>query len=650
MAEQNPEQPAACSDPGAAPTAKVNTAAYLATKLRVWVQWRRLRRLAVTAALGIGVLVLAAFVSEAPWSNTRAARHVRLAGHDISRFDAAQIEHTIDELDAELARRKLHVQIAGQRFEVDAKSVAFRLDHRRTLEQALAEGRKGGIWARFTSFAARWLHAADVLPVAALEAQQLAALVEAWELRALPDRPSAGGIRIDIDRDRARALPVYPSAGRGVSFEVVRKRVLEALADPRTQQVELAVSALPAPLERAAVDQVVSLAARLLAGELQLTLGQPEPERRPAITITPAELAPALRTRRQGKSLLLEVDAAALRASLGAKPASIESEAVDAKFEVDQNERLSIVPSRSGLRIDYDKLPAVLLAASNSSRSGALPVLFEPLPKLSTEQAESLKIKGLVSSFTTRHPCCERRVDNIHHIANLLDGLVVQPGETVSLNTVVGPRTQKNGFVPAPTIEEGEMVETPGGGISQFATTMFNALFHGGYDIIERQPHTYWFPRYPMGHEATLSWPKPDLIFRNDTEAGLLIKTVYTDKSITVKLYGDNGGRRVRAEVSPRTSVTDPPIELVANPELEPNREKVKQSGAVGWSVIVSRLLTFPDGTTREEKRKVTYKPKPRRVEVHPCRIPKGEKGYTGERCPEPKDAEIVAVQPEPEP
>ena len=51
----------------------------------------------------------------------------------------------------------------------------------------------------------------------------------------------------------------------------------------------------------------------------------------------------------------------------------------------------------------------------------------------------------------------------------------------------------------------------------------------------------------------------------------------------------------------------------------------------IGWSVIASRTVTFADGTKKEEKRKVTYKPKPRRVEVHPCKIPKGEPGATGE-------------------
>jgi len=201
--------------------------------------------------------------------------------------------------------------------------------------------------------------------------------------------------------------------------------------------------------------------------------------------------------------------------------------------------------------------------------------------------------------------------------------------------------------VPAPTIEEGEMVDTIGGGISQFATTMFNAVFHGGYDIIERQPHTYYFARYPMGHEATLSYPKPDLIFRNDTEAGLLIKCEYGKTFIRVKLYGDNGGRKVRAKVSRRTNIKEPPVELIANPELDPDEEKVKEAGALGWTVVVARVITFADGSKREEKRRVVYNPRVRRVEVHPCRIPEGEEGYTGEDCPDPEeDLEETAELP----
>jgi vancomycin resistance protein YoaR len=179
------------------------------------------------------------------------------------------------------------------------------------------------------------------------------------------------------------------------------------------------------------------------------------------------------------------------------------------------------------------------------------------------------------------------------------------------------------------------MVDSLGGGISQFATTLFNALFHGGYAIVERQPHTYWFPRYPMGHEATLSFPKPDLVFKNDTHSGLLIDTVYTPTRITVRLFGDNEGRKIQARVSARQDVIEPPVEIVANPGLAPDQERTAQAGMIGWSVIVARVVEFSDGTKREERRKVTYRPKPRRVEVHPCRVPRGDKGYTGEPCPD---------------
>jgi vancomycin resistance protein YoaR len=316
---------------------------------------------------------------------------------------------------------------------------------------------------------------------------------------------------------------------------------------------------------------------------------------------------------------------------------SVERAPRNAEFVIDERDRVSIVPSQHGTRLETPHLARALLeAAASPARFGALPVQLAVEPALHTDAALALRIDGLVAEFSTNHACCQPRVRNIHRIAELMNGVIVKPGETFSVNQSVGERTLRNGFVPAPSIQDGEMVDTVGGGVSQFATTFFNAVFYAGYDIIERQPHTYWFSRYPMGHEATLSWPKPDVIFKNDSDAGVLIKTVYTETRITVKLYGNNGGRRVTARVSPRKDIVQPEVELLPNPDVPVTEEKVKESGMEGWSVIVGRKITFSDGRTKDEQRKVTYKPKIRRVEVHPCRIPEDEPGYTGERCPEP--------------
>ena len=102
-----------------------------------------------------------------------------------------------------------------------------------------------------------------------------------------------------------------------------------------------------------------------------------------------------------------------------------------------------------------------------------------------------------VKSFTTYHACCESRVANIHRMADLVRGAIIPPGKTFSINEHVGKRTVENGFVLAGAIANGEHSEEVGGGVSQFATTLFNAAFFAGLDFGEYQSHSILFDRYP---------------------------------------------------------------------------------------------------------------------------------------------------------
>ncbi|MDF3070256.1 MAG: Vancomycin B-type resistance protein VanW, partial [Polyangiaceae bacterium] len=453
-----------------------------------------------------------------------------------------------------------------------------------------------------------------------------------------------GAIR--VEQGVARALP--PRAGRAISVNEARKAVEDAIAHGRVQApvVLQAVSVTP-EVAAGSLERALAQAERALSRRVVLESGS----RR--IELEPAELGALLASHVVADEPTLSIDMGKLDAWLAPRRASLEAPARDATFEVSAQDEVKVVPGASGVKLSTEAVSQALwVAAQSDSHHAELPLQHEPLPSRTTEQAEMLGIRRLVGAFTTRHPCCQPRVDNIHRIAALVDGLIVEPGQQVSVNAIVGPRTLKNGFVLAPSIEDGEMVDTIGGGVSQFATTLFNALFRAGFEIIERKPHTYWFPRYPMGIEATLSWPHPDIVFKNDTSAGLLVKTSFTDKSITVKLYGDVGGRRVVTKVSDRRDIVQPAVELLPNRAVPPDEEKVKEGGMIGWSVLVERSVTFADGSKREDKRKVTYKPKPRRVDVHPCRIPKGEPGASGEPCPEPEPEpeEEPAAEPAPQP
>ena len=108
-----------------------------------------------------------------------------------------------------------------------------------------------------------------------------------------------------------------------------------------------------------------------------------------------------------------------------------------------------------------------------------------------------------IGSFTTRHPCCAPRVSNIHKMADAMRGQLIEPGQTLSLNDRVGQRTAEKGYVEAPVIYEAVMSSDIGGGVSQFATTLFNAAFFGGLDFGTYQSHSEFIDRaVPRKHAS----------------------------------------------------------------------------------------------------------------------------------------------------
>jgi vancomycin resistance protein YoaR len=591
-------------------------------------RWLRFGLGAVAAC----VLLLTVWFVLGTRDSQRALPGVHVEGQDVSRLTRPEIAARVQAWASQRAARKIALSVAGSALVVEPQALGFRVDAGESAARALAVGRSGGLFSRGASFFLRMLKKESVSLELRLDPKRLTELEDEWQARAIKDPPFSGGIAIE----GTSVNPLYPRAGSRLDRPRVAAQLIDALRSGRDPG-PLALSSETPRVERTEVDRVVAQARAMLSHEV--VLGTADATRR--FAVTPAQLGTLLSVRVDGTGSKLELECApqATQRLLEPRRAEFERQPKSARFVIDARDHVHIEPGQEGLLLDDRAVADALCAAAQSSaKIGELPLSPGAEPGLSNSAAEQAGIKGLMGSYTTRHACCQPRVDNIHHIADLLDGTLVRPGDTFSVNQLVGPRTTKNGFRPAPTIEDGDMVDTVGGGVSQFATTLFNALFYGGYDILERQPHSYWFQRYPMGYDATLSYPHPDIVFKNDTDACALIKTSYTETSITVKVYGDNGGRRVRAEVSDKQNIVPPSVEFIPNPRLEADEEKVRDGGMIGWTVTVKRILTYADGKTKEERRKVTYKPRVRRVEIHPCRIPAGEPGHTGERCPVPED------------
>ena len=203
--------------------------------------------------------------------------------------------------------------------------------------------------------------------------------------------------------------------------------------------------------------------------------------------------------------------------------------------------------------------------------------------------------KERISSFTTYFACCQARVTNIRTMARALNGKVVMPGETFSIDAAIGPRTTAKGYVPAPYLQSGQgQCCAVGGGVSQFGTTMHNAVFWGGLKVVEHQPHSAWISRYPLGIEATLVYRSIDYRFTNDTVTPLTIRTSTTGTSLTVELWGNQGGWQVRGRHP--TGATRSSISVLDAGDSTAKRVKATVSGSAPGAVRVVRTLVQGGG------------------------------------------------------
>ena len=217
-----------------------------------------------------------------------------------------------------------------------------------------------------------------------------------------------------------------------------------------------------------------------------------------------------------------------------------------------------------------------------------------------------------MSTFTTYYPYAEYRNVNIGRAAELVNGTVLKPGETFSLNDTVGERTRENGFTEGFIISNGIFKEDLGGGVSQMATTTFNAMFFAGLKDVEHKPHSFYIDRYPEGREATVAWGAVDLRFQNDTPYGVLISAHVTPSTpssqgvVTVSMYSTKYWD-ITTSTSDRYNYTSEQTRTLRTEDCYPN------DGYGGFDVDVTRYFKKPGESRARPPGEVPH-------DVHPLR------------------------------
>ncbi len=549
---------------------------------------------------------------------------VHVAGVDVGAMSEAELEERLADLDKEMSTVSIELSREGggsRTFSSKGGSTGIEIDIARTVDAALERGRQMNPLAALVDQLRSFLVDTTLEPSLATDEQKLSQWV-ADALEGLSDPATEGRLSIT----GLEVEPVYPEPGVGVDERDLRDAARSALLHRREGPIELEAIPLAPLTDEGDVDAVVTVARFALSAPVTLTRGDIE------LVIEPEELAGLLDVEVQGTddpTLELIVSPRRLRSSFEESFADLETPPVDATFSVSDGD-VVVVPSQPGFVFEQERVAAqiIKLATKNGDRTAELNGK-KAQPEFTTKDAEALDVTEQVSTFTTYHNCCEPRVENIHRAADIIDGSIVAPGETFSLNEAIGPRTSEKGFVGAPAISDGEFVEEIGGGISQLATTTFNAIFFGGYDFLEYKAHSYYISRYPVGREATISTPSPDLEFLNDSDSGIFIDTSYSDTSITVSFYGTQDVD-VETTTGERANIIKPETECEVNKELGEDEEVVVHEGLEGFDIVVERILTGPGGEEVTEQFSTHYQAMPKTVQRRSCKEEPQEDGPKG--------------------
>ncbi|MBX3206905.1 MAG: VanW family protein [Labilithrix sp.] len=286
-----------------------------------------------------------------------------------------------------------------------------------------------------------------------------------------------------------------------------------------------------------------------------------------------------------------------------------DTQPVSARLDLDKH---ATIPERDGSYIDADETIAALELAARDRRVETITLPVKSFaPRISSAFLKSLDISEVLAEYETyfsRGGEQQRRGKNIDNASQKLDGVVISPGELISFNEVIGERSEENGFQKSWEIFKGEMVEGIGGGTCQVASTFHAATFFGGFDVLERLPHSRPSAYIPMGLDSTVVYPAVDLKVRNPHPFPVVVHAKTIGNKLRVELLGKM--RPVRVGFGREVLSTLPyKRKIEEDATLSGRKVLVKQHGIKGYKIKRSRIFTYPDGTKRKEEMTDTYPP-----------------------------------------
>ena len=547
------------------------------------------RRVAVILGAVFAVFALAYLID---WfaSSGDVPRGTTVAGIDIGGMSTDEAERVLRDRIGLRRDNAIAVQAGDASADVTPSSAGLSVDWDATL-QRIGDQPINPFTRLFSLFTTRTVGVVSVVDDA-----ELSAAVDG--LRAKIDRKPVEG---SVQFDGAKPVGVMAVPGQLLDVEGAKSALIDEWANPAT--IELPVDVVDVSVHDSAVDKAVTeVAGPAVAGDVVFTGRDGK-----SAVLKPDQIGAVLSFAPDGSGgLAPQYNREAAAALLAPQLASTEVKSRDAEFAVDTG-FVRVIPAVVGDMVAWpkalDQLPALL--SRDGPRTAA--VKYEAVqPAFTTAAADALGIREVIAEYTTGGFEYASGV-NIGKVADFVNRAVVKPGDTFSLNAFTGPRGTAQGYVESGVIDHGRPARAVGGGISQFATTLYNATYFAGLEDVNHTEHSYYISRYPEAREATVFEGAIDLQFRNNTPTGILVEAVATSSDVTVRIWGTKTVD-VESVKGDRYAQTEP--RTITLPKGD---DCVASKGAPGFTTSNTRIIT--DRVTRQEvyrhTRTVKYDPVP---------------------------------------
>jgi len=288
-------------------------------------------------------------------------------------------------------------------------------------------------------------------------------------------------------------------------------------------------------------------------------------------------------------------------------------ETQNGKFTLENDRVTEFQGSQSGKALNIENsLNSIDQALQDKSAIAEL-IVDVTEPALPIGDLNNLGIEELIGSGESNfYGSSTTRIHNVQIGANMLNGLLIAPDEEFTTIGNLTPITRANGYLSELVIKGSETIPELGGGLCQIGTTMFRVAINSGLPITQRRPHSYQVSYYnPVGFDATIYDPNPDMRFTNDTGHYILIQTIIDipNRYLKFEFWGTSDNRQIEKTSFRYWDRTSPPATIYhETTDLAPGEKHCTENAIPGIKAAFDRTVTYADGNIMQNTFESAYK------------------------------------------